>query len=503
MNYGYIFVDNLNGHSYDDGFEQLKFSINSLKKHINPEDKIYVFNNELKGRNVDYFNNNGIIHQHIQLSRNYSKSSDLNPLNILVEKIISLINFDENEDIVLMDIDTSIKEDIPTDFWNSNYIVFDRLEYPIMNWRNLHNVLPQIPWKEFEVNFDDSFMMYNTGVIYLPKKFRKELCEKALRIVDYINEHFDPDERSGNKLDEQIALSIVTHDCYAKFGRIKFSEQYIHHYWKEKQEGVIWWDNNIEEYERLPLSVGILAWHSGETLRNTLNSYKNNGLFDIVNDVTLFFQEASEDDFKIAKEYNLPCIAFSSNIGIGNAFVKLAEVSESENVLLLEHDWELIEDKVTTYQRLKEGIDLLNSGVNCVKYRHRRNPGYPLYALCYRGGQELTHYSDFIQLEGPHLFECVHWMEDPHLEFPDKIQKENDYFITSSRWANFTNNPCLYRRDFYIKSVKPFIYESLLLENDIIYWWARKDFKVSHGEGLFSHNDILKHGYTKMEPLLN
>ena len=502
MNYGYIFVDSLNGHSYEDGFSQLKYSIKSLKDKKQEIEGIYVFNNESEGRNIEFFNQQNINHKHISLSRNYNKSDDINPLNILVEKIISLMNFDEDKELVIMDIDTSLTQKIPHDYWDENYIVFDALEYPIMQWRNLDKVLPNIPWKQFDINFDDSFMMYNTGVIYLPKKFRKEICEKALSIVDYLNENFDPDERYGNKLDEQIALSIVAHDCYGKFGNIKFSNEYIHHYWKEKQEGINWWTNSSIN-ETLPLSVGILAWNSGETLRNTLSSYEKNGLFNMVNDVTLFFQEVSENDIKIANEYNLPFIAFDSNIGIGNAFVRLAEVSESENILLLEHDWELIENKETTYKRLKDGIDLLDSGFNCIKYRHRRNPGFPLYSLCYKGGQELIHYSDIIKLDAPHLFECVHWIQNPHLEFPDKIQKEGDYFVTTSRWANFTNNPCMYKKKFYIDSVKPFINESLLLENDIIYWWARKNFKVSHGEGLFSHNDILKHGYIKMESLLN
>lgn len=503
MNYGYIFVDNLNGHSYEEGFGQLKYSIRDLKKYRTPDEKIYIFNNELEGRNIQFFEQENIDHRYITLSRNYNKSDDINPLNILVEKIISLMNFDEDKDLVLMDIDTSLTQKIPHDFWDENYVVFDALEYPIMQWRNLDKVLPHIPWKQFDINFDSSFMMYNTGVIYLPKKFRKEICEKSLKIVDYLNENFDPDERYGNKLDEQIALSIVTHDLYGRFGNIKFSNEYIHHYWKEKQEGINWWSNIEEKSEVLPLSVGILAWNSGETLRNTLSSYKKNGLFDIVNDVTLFFQETTEEDIKIANEYDLPYIAYNKNIGIGNGFFKLAEFSESENILLLEHDWELIESKKVLFDALKSGISLLESGYNCIRYRHRRNPGFPHYGLVCRG-QELEYYSEVIELQGAHLIDCIHWTQYPELQFPVKIQKENDYFLTTSRWSNFSNNPCIYKKDFYLKSIQPFKNKGKYLEDDISYWWARQNFKVAaHVKGLFSHNDLKKHGVTSWEPLVS
>jgi hypothetical protein len=258
------------------------------------------------------------------------------------------MNFNENEDIVLMDIDTAIVNQIPNDYWDDNHIVFDNIEYPIMQWRNLDKVLPQIPWKDYDINFDSSFVMYNTGVIYIPKRFRKEVCERALKIVDYLNDNFEPEDRCGNKLDEQIALSIVAHDCFGKYGNIKLSSEYIYHYWEERQNNIKWWESEEFKYknkfEKLPISIGILSWNSNQTLRNTLNSYKKNGLFDIVDNVVLFFQEISEEDKNLAMEYDIPFISSDENIGIGRALLKLSEVLKEKNILLLEHDWELNED---------------------------------------------------------------------------------------------------------------------------------------------------------------
>lgn len=501
MNYAYLFIDNLNGHPYEDGFNEIKASVTALKKNINPDDSIIVFNNELFGKNIEFFKQENIIHHYIDLSRNYNGSNDVNPISILVEKIVCLMNFDENEDIVLMDIDTSITQKIPENYFDSNHIIFDNIEYPIMQWRNLDKVLPKIPWKQFDISFDESFMMYNTGVIYIPKRFRKEVCERALKIVDYLNNNFNPEERFGNKLDEQIALSIVTHDCFGKHGYINFSTDYIHHYWSEKQNNIKWWQSDEfkgeNQFFKLPISIGILSWKSNQTLRNTLESYKRNGLFDVVNDVTIFFQECSNDDISIANEYGIPFIAFEENIGIGRAFIKLSQVSRTDNVLLLEHDWELIEDKKTTFDRLLSGIKFLNSGYDCIRYRNRKNPGYPLFTKNVYEGNELNYYDEILDCTSPHLIECCHWIDDLEKVFPDKITKQNDHYVASGRWANFTNNPCMYKKKFYLNNIQPFENKGSLyggLESEFGYWWVRQDFKVAWGEGLFKHNDIEKYG---------
>lgn len=281
MNYAYIFVDNLNGHSYENGLNELKASIESLK--ITQEyESIQVFNNEVEGKNIEYFKENNIIHNHFNLSRNYGGSDNTNPISILVEKIIQLINFDEDQEIVLMDIDTSSQKKIPKDFFNQNTIVFDTVEYPIMQWRNLDKVLPQIPWKQFDINFDSSFMMYNTGVIYIPKKFRKELCEKSLKIVDYLNDNFDPSERCGNKLDEQIALSIVCHDVFGKYGNIKFSSEFIHHHWDDRQNGIEWWKNINQNNDQKISVVQVGTNHAYDELSDYLTKTYDNKDIDLL-----------------------------------------------------------------------------------------------------------------------------------------------------------------------------------------------------------------------------
>jgi len=243
--------------------------------------------------------------------------------------------------------------------------------------------------------------------------------------------------------------------------------------------------------EKLPISIGILAWNSGQTLVNTLHSYFEREFLHQVNDVCILFQEASEQDKQIAEHFGIPYIALDSNIGIGQGFIQLTEQAKTDNVLVLEHDWKLIEDKETARVRLKSGVDMLNKGYSCIRYRHRANPGHPHFSFQYQG-RELDYYDKELEATSPHLLDSVHWC-DPSKKFNDKIQKDGEYFISTSRWGNWTNNPCLYKKDFYLETVKQFAGEGIALEGNISKWWAQQTYKVAHGEGLFSHKDEGKH----------
>lgn len=246
--------------------------------------------------------------------------------------------------------------------------------------------------------------------------------------------------------------------------------------------------------EKLPISIGMLAWNSGQTLVNTLHSYHLNGLLGMVNDVTIFFQETSEEDITIAKHFGVSYIESEKNIGIGKAFIELAENAQSENILFLEHDWRLIEGPTTTHNRLTSGLELINNEFDLVKYRHRKTPGVPLFSQRPYQGNELNHYDSEMDLVSPHLLESIHWVENPEQSFPEQITKQGEYFTTTSRWGNWSNNPGLFNTEFYINTVEPFAGGGIDLEGKIGGWWARQDFKVAHGEGLFKHEDLKKFG---------
>ena len=244
--------------------------------------------------------------------------------------------------------------------------------------------------------------------------------------------------------------------------------------------------------KKLPISIGILAWNSGQVLVDTLTTYYNNGLLDMVNDITILFQEVSEEDIKIASHFGIDCIGLQQNIGIGKGFKRLTENAQTDYVLILEHDWNLVEDRETTYKTLERSYKAIEMGLDVVRLRHRQQPGNPHFSFKHMG-KELTYYDDEIECTSPHLLDSVHWL-DPAVEFPDLIKKTEDMFWTTSRYGNWTNNPCLYKKQFYLDTVNPFAGEGIALEGNISKWWAQQEYKVGHNEGLFKHNDWQKYG---------
>lgn len=244
--------------------------------------------------------------------------------------------------------------------------------------------------------------------------------------------------------------------------------------------------------ESIPISIGILAWKSGQTLVNSLTTYFERQFLHQVNDVCILFQEVSEQDKQIANHFGIPYIGLERNVGIGEGFIRLTEQAQTDNVMVLEHDWKLIEDRETTIDRLKSGIEMLDKGYSCIRYRHRKEPGYPHFSFQYQG-RELDYYDKEIEVTSPHLLDSVHWT-DPAEQFSQHIGKDGEYFTTTSRYGNWTNNPCLYKKDFYLNTVKQFAGTGIALEGNISKWWAQQTYKVAHGEGLFKHIDEGKHG---------
>lgn len=249
--------------------------------------------------------------------------------------------------------------------------------------------------------------------------------------------------------------------------------------------------------DKLPLSIGILAWNSGQTLVNTLTSYYYSGLLDLSDDIKLFFQEFNDDDRRIAEHFKIDYIPSKTNIGIGNAFIALAESAKYENFLILEHDWKLIENAKTTKERLANGIQLINRGIHTIRFRHRKNPGYPHFSEKYVNCN-FDYFDPEIQTHSSHLLDSIHWIENPEIKYPNQINKldflNEFYYLADSSVANWTNNPGLFKTQFFIDTLKPFTGQGIDLEGKISYWWARQNYTCAHGEGLFKHEDIQKYG---------
>jgi hypothetical protein len=250
--------------------------------------------------------------------------------------------------------------------------------------------------------------------------------------------------------------------------------------------------------EKLPISIGILGWNSNNSsLPNTLFSYLRNGLLDMTDDITIFFQELKEEDIKLSNYFNIKYIGADTNVGIAKAFHTLVKKAKYDKFLILEHDWYLQENKQITYNRLKTSMSLLDNSYDCIKMRSMSKPGFTDFSVIRYLDNPLEVYDTEIELYHPHLLDTCHMYKNIHEIFPNKINQIFEdgcmFYTSTSRYGNYTNNPCMYKTKFYLDILENFMCEKDELEGKLHKWWAHQNFKIAHSEGLFTHFDIVKY----------
>ena len=110
----------------------------------------------------------------------------------------------------------------------------------------------------------------------------------------------------------------------------------------------------------------------------------------------MYFIQKYQNKINKVNHFGIPYIGLENNIGIGQGFIRTVNFVQTDNVMVLEHDWKLIEDKQTTIERIKSGIDLINNGYDCIRYRHRKELGHPHFSFKYQG-RELDYYDKEIE----------------------------------------------------------------------------------------------------------
>mgnify|MGYP000311727686 CR=1 FL=1 len=243
--------------------------------------------------------------------------------------------------------------------------------------------------------------------------------------------------------------------------------------------------------ERLPVSLLMVSWNSGSTLRQTLRSYQRSNLLNFVKESLIFIQENSRSDIRAATAAGLEYFTCPDNIGIGSALRLLLERSTQPYVLFLEHDWKMVVDEDSAYMHMHEAVEMLSErSIDLVRLRHRTNPGFPLHSQRLYEGQELRVFDPTSQSWYPHLLGCVHWVDDPVKAFPQHIHRVGSFFVASAEHANWTNNPFITRREVVSKTLDAIPRGNSEIETDVAHWWTQQPWQVGHGQGLFTHSDL-------------
>jgi hypothetical protein len=236
----------------------------------------------------------------------------------------------------------------------------------------------------------------------------------------------------------------------------------------------------------MKLTVACLVWGSPKTTTNSIASWENGRLDYLADEFLIFKQEWSKEDRERAERTSnekIRMIGNSENVGIAEGYKRLVEESTGDLFLFLENDWPIAAgiDSGTVAKRIVQGMTLLDIQVtDVVRYRHRQDHGYPLWTLQFKDNE----------LSRPeHLLDCVHWRENPDKDFPQYIDKTgSDLYTTYARYANWTNNPTMFRTEWLRDNILPRM--SGDIEKNIQDWWQTTSAIVTQGEGLFTHYRI-------------
>jgi hypothetical protein len=244
------------------------------------------------------------------------------------------------------------------------------------------------------------------------------------------------------------------------------------------------------------LSIGILTWNSPNTLRHTLTTYKTSGLLEVSDDVFVVIQnsEKQAEEEVVCNDFGLRSVLLPDNGRMGSGYKAIYENAKHEYLMLLENDWIINVDRDSINYFFTNAIDFLRNGYDVVRARSRSNPGLPNACVYWWS----TSPPERIMNEGPdYLSECMYWIDDPELEFPDHIAKIDSvippsnhgeyWYTTTSRNCNHTNNPCIYKKTFFQNAILPYCVSGNAIEDQLHDIWAKQDYKCVFGFGLFTH----------------
>ncbi|PCI00691.1 MAG: hypothetical protein COB76_02970 [Alphaproteobacteria bacterium] len=274
------------------------------------------------------------------------------------------------------------------------------------------------------------------------------------------------------------------------------------------------------------IGIGILSWKAHQTLRQSLEGYKDNGFLEMFDEKIIYFSDMSDEDIAIAKQYGWG-YAGGANEGIAGGMKRLGEHMKSDYIILLQSDNPICESQKFTIDHIQSALKLLeNQTADIVRLRHRWNIGegfadvskYLKYFsvqkisndfLPHEHGVTEKQYLDtlvkklkrfFRPLKARHLRgRSVFIEENPDQIHPDVITKEDAFFIIDSSAMNFTDQCLMLSRETWLnvfcdyvdrhpdsgRSSGGFPAPETSINGS---WWRRSGFKVAQGRGVFSHD---------------
>jgi len=185
------------------------------------------------------------------------------------------------------------------------------------------------------------------------------------------------------------------------------------------------------------ITIGYLSWKRQDIFKQTLESHKQNGLFDIVpsENRIIFFQEISNEDKDIAKLYNCKYIGNKENIGILNAFIELVEACKTEYFIFCENDFILMENNYDIIKTINDTNSILKDDKYAqIKLSNYKNPGF----LYINGNNEWLEQN---QENFKYKVESLSWIPNPKTFYNNQqiVNYNYEWFIFNNEdqvWSN-------------------------------------------------------------------
>ena len=244
-------------------------------------------------------------------------------------------------------------------------------------------------------------------------------------------------------------------------------------------------------FVKLPISAGILTYYAPKTLAHTLQTYKDSGFIDLIDDLFVVIQKSSrqQEEKKVCESFNIRYVLMPHNGQMASGFKAIYKDARNEILLFLENDFCIYESKNEVNEFLVNSIDFLNNGNDIVRGRNRSNPGDPNWAT-----QNIKDSDPEILVNHSHLSECIYWVTDPETVYSSKIKKvkpllgNKSWYATTSKSCNYTNNPFLCKRGFFKSHIFPYLYFGENIEDRLTPIWGTENHKCIMGPGLFTHD---------------